>query len=81
MVKNPKKYIQPQPELRKSLEKLIANGKKLFLATNSHQEFGNLIMSTTLGEDWKSLFALNIVNCRKPLFFQSKDCPFFVIDH
>ena len=26
------------------------------------------MMKHTLGDDWESLFELNIVNCKKPLF-------------
>lgn len=57
------RYILAQPHLRSSLEKLRANGKRLFLATNSHEEYMELIMSQTLGPDWKTLFDLSCANC------------------
>jgi len=69
IVKNPLKYIQAQPSLRESLIKLKRAGKKLFLATNSHTEYSNLIMTTTLGDDWRSFFDIICCYCRKPLFF------------
>jgi hypothetical protein len=62
------------------LELLVSKGKKLFLATNSHQEFGELIMQTTLGDDWQSLFELSLANCLKPGFF-TKQNPFWEVDH
>lgn len=69
IVKNPLKYIQHQPSLRESLTKLKAAGKRMFLATNSHTEYSNLIMTTTLGEDWRTFFDVICCYCRKPLFF------------
>jgi len=48
--------------------KLRALGKKLFLGTNSHYEYSQLIMSVTLGEDWEDLFDVVVMNCRKPAF-------------
>jgi len=39
------------------------------LATNSHIEYADLIMTQTLGEDWRSLFDLSFVNAQKPGFF------------
>jgi hypothetical protein len=62
VIKNPSKYIEAQPELRKSLEKLIGAGKLLFLATNSHFEYMEFIMEQSLGADWKTLFCLSCAN-------------------
>lgn len=77
VIKDPKKFIFYQPELRKSLTELKEKGVRLFLATNSHIEYMNLIMEQTLGEDWKSLFDLNLANCRKPLFFINQENSFY----
>ena len=67
--------------MRESLLKLRANGKKLFLATNSHTEYSNLIMTATLGEDWRSFFEIVCSYCRKPLFFWDvKTDPFYELD-
>lgn len=61
--------------------KLKRAGKKLFLATNSHTEYSNLIMSTTLGDDWRSFFDIICCYCRKPLFFwDQKIDPFYELD-
>jgi hypothetical protein len=66
VVKDPSKYIIPQPELRDLLQEMRQHGKKIFLATNSHAEYSELIMTTTLGPDWRDFFDLCLQNCRKP---------------
>ena len=76
---DPLKYIQYQPELRDSLQELKDRGVRLFLATNSHTESMDLIMETTLGENWKSLFDFQLAYCCKPSFFFNKT-PFYSID-
>ena len=38
-----------------------------------------LIMSTTLGKDWRDSFDFVFSFCRKPHFFSAKN-PFFVMD-
>ena len=45
----PEKHICAQPELRYVLQKLRDQGKFLFIATNSHWEYAEHILSTTLG--------------------------------
>ena len=59
---------------------LVKSGKKLFLSTNSHEEYVGLIMTQTLGCDWQSLFALTCVNSQKPSFFRKSDLPFYNVD-
>lgn len=81
IVDNPSKYIQYQPELRGSLKRLRDAGKKVFLGTNSHTEYSNLIMTSTLGDDWRSFFDIVCCYCRKPLFFwDQKPSPFYTYD-
>ena len=62
------------------MQKLIEKGKRLFLATNSHLEYADLIMSQTLGDDWRTLFDLSVVNAQKPGFFKKNNSPFYEID-
>jgi 5' nucleotidase family len=63
------------------LQTLRDSGKKLFLATNSHTEYADMIMTITLGEDWKSFFDILCFYCKKPIFFlESKSTPFYEID-
>lgn len=81
VVKDPKRYIQYQPELRSSLARLRQAGKKVFLGTNSHTEYANVIMTATLGDDWRSFFDVICCACRKPLFFwDQKPAPFYPHD-
>ena len=68
IVKNPERFIQPQPELKSVLSELKSNGVLLFLATNSHTEYLDVTMSTTLGKNWRKFFDILLINCRKPLF-------------
>jgi hypothetical protein len=35
------------------LKKLKDMGKKVFVATNSHAEYTNVIMTASIGEDWR----------------------------
>jgi HAD superfamily 5'-nucleotidase-like hydrolase len=81
IINDPKKYIQYQPELRTSLTKLKKAGKKIFLGTNSHTEYSNVIMTATLGDDWRQFFDVVCCYCRKPLFFwDQKPSPFYTYD-
>ena len=65
--------------MREVLKKLREQGKTIFLGTNAHAEYMELIMSTTLGADWRSSFDFVFSFCRKPHFFSAKN-PFFVMD-
>lgn len=53
---------------------------RLFLGTNSHFEYMNLIMTTTLGEGWEQLFDLHISNCQKPNFFTNEEAAMYKVD-
>lgn len=65
--------------MREVLANLRKSGVKLFLATNSHIEYMELIMSTTLGEDWKQFFDLMCsFSCKPTLFKDTK--PFYEVD-
>ena len=56
--------------------RLKAQGKFVFLGTNSHWEYMELIMSTTLGEDWRDFFDAVFCFCRKPNFFNTDNALF-----
>ena len=66
---NPQGYVYPRPDVRCWLEKLKQSGKKLFLATNSRADYTDLLNTFAFGKDWKDLFEVIIVDCKKPLFF------------
>ena len=80
--KNVHLYIEPQPELKSIMEELRNSGRKVFLATNSHVEYTNLIMTQTMGVDWQSSFDIVCCYCLKPGFFLNKDnkIPFYSYD-
>lgn len=61
--------------MRDVLIKLRNEGKFIFLATNAHWEYMELIMTTTLGQDWRSFFDMVIANARKSYFWSEKDDP------
>jgi hypothetical protein len=82
VLRNPEKYIQPQPELFSILSELKSKGKKLFLATNSHAEYCEFILKATLGERWNEIFDIVCSYCRKPIFFWDQKVlpPFYKLD-
>jgi len=53
------------------LIKLREKGKKLFIATNSHNDYCNLILTHSIGEDWRSFFDLISVASLKPAFWKN----------
>jgi len=79
MVKNPERFIIPQPNLKETLLALKTCKKKIFLTSNSHFSYTAWLMEVTLGPDWMDLFDLVLCNCKKPLF-QRTENPFFRFD-
>ena len=53
-------------------------GKYLFVASNSHKEYVDLVMTASLGLHWEELFNIVICYCRKPTFFK-KHQPFYEV--
>lgn len=80
VVDNPTAYIEPQPELRETIERLRSRGLKFFVASNSHKEYMDLIMETTFGKGWETLFDLKCAACAKPRFFTDPTHYFHTID-
>ena len=68
IIKAPEKFVKHQPELLQSLIALRKARKFLFIVTNHHLPFTDLVMKQTLGDDWKDYFNLILCDCRKPLF-------------
>ncbi|TSQ92616.1 5'-nucleotidase domain-containing protein 3 [Bagarius yarrelli] len=58
------------------LKKLSANGKKMFLITNSPLDFVDRGMNYIIGKDWRDLFDVVIVQADKPGFFNDRRKPF-----
>ena len=78
LIKNPQKYIIAQPELREVFQKMRDQGKFIFLGTNAHYDYMEVIMKVTLGDDWRSFFNMVFCNCKKPGFFNTKNTMYFL---
>jgi HAD superfamily 5'-nucleotidase-like hydrolase len=74
---NPQQFIYQRFDVRQWLEKLKQSNKKLFLATNSRLDYTDLLTKYAFGDDWKDLFDLIIVDCKKPLFFSNSNKQIF----
>ncbi|GAB6018545.1 hypothetical protein CHUAL_000240 [Chamberlinius hualienensis] len=79
--KNVEKYLIENKDLRKFLERLIHGKKKLFVITNSPFSFVNEGMTFLVGNDWRQMFDVIVVQARKPKFFSDHSRPFRVYDH
>ncbi|XP_078732676.1 5'-nucleotidase domain-containing protein 2-like [Lampetra fluviatilis] len=77
---NLEEYIQSGEETYAVLQKLVSYGKKLFLITNSPFSFVNKGMLHMVGEDWRDLFDVIIVQAEKPAFFTDSAKPFRRLD-
>ncbi|KAF4091130.1 hypothetical protein AMELA_G00033430 [Ameiurus melas] len=70
------KYICYGEQTHAVLKKLSANGKKMFLITNSPLDFVDRGMNFIVGKDWRDLFDVVIVQADKPGFFNDRRKPF-----
>ncbi|XP_060784197.1 5'-nucleotidase domain-containing protein 3 isoform X2 [Neoarius graeffei] len=70
------KYICYGEQTHGVLKKLSANGKKMFLITNSPLDFVDRGMNYIVGKDWRDLFDVVIVQADKPSFFNDRRKPF-----
>ena len=52
IAKNPGRYIERRDDFVQMVEKLRAQGKKTFIATNAHADYLELIMVASMGEGW-----------------------------
>ncbi|KAF7231973.1 hypothetical protein EG68_08650 [Paragonimus skrjabini miyazakii] len=77
---NPEKYIRRDPDLPIFLRKLAANGRKLFLISNSSAAFIDRGLRFLIGSDWKDLFDVTISGANKPGFFQHDSNSFRHVD-
>ena len=76
---NVEKYIRPNPDLRKFLERAAGAKKRLFLLTNSPLDFVEAGMKFLVGGDWMKLFDVSIFEAGKPNWF-SGEKPFRSLD-
>lgn len=79
------KYIIRDKYLASTLVKLLDDGKKLFLVTNSQWDYTKEVMSYLLDDEhdefpkWQDYFTHVIVGASKPNFFSGNQ-PFFEVD-
>jgi len=64
------KYIEKRTNIRQSIQRIRSQSDiKLFLLTNSYEDYSQLLMEYAFGEDWKDLFDVVVYRARKPYFF------------
>ncbi|MGH0187081.1 UNVERIFIED_CONTAM: hypothetical protein FKN15_023747 [Acipenser sinensis] len=66
------KYILHGDETYAVLNRLVNNGKKLFLITNSPFSFVDKGMKFMVGRNWRDLFDVIIIQAEKPSFFTDR---------
>ncbi|XP_007506407.1 5'-nucleotidase domain-containing protein 2-like isoform X2 [Monodelphis domestica] len=74
------KYILRGEETYAVLRRLVDNGKKLFLITNSPFSFVDKGMKYMVGKEWRDFFDIVIVQADKPHFFNDGIKPFRRLD-
>jgi HAD superfamily 5'-nucleotidase-like hydrolase len=78
IVKDPAGFIVKDPQLPPTLAALRAQGKKLFLLTNSEPYYTEIVMRYLLGgalesmRDWREYFDHVVVSAGKPGFYQNE---------
>lgn len=78
-LQHPARYVRLRQDVREWLERLRREGKRCFIATNSHSRYARTLLRHCLGPGWRSLFDLVVVNARKARFFYQVH-PFFHLD-
>eukprot|EP00928_Gymnodinium_smaydae_P032128 TRINITY_DN23348_c0_g2_i1.p1 TRINITY_DN23348_c0_g2~~TRINITY_DN23348_c0_g2_i1.p1 ORF type:complete len:490 (+),score=74.38 TRINITY_DN23348_c0_g2_i1:26-1471(+) len=70
---DPSRFVPRRDHVRAWLEKLRnVNGKRLFLLTNSHLDYSDVVMSEAYGADWRDMFDIIIYRgMKKSKFFTS----------
>ena len=64
--------------LMKVIKLLRKNGKKIFLTSDMHVEYMDVVMTAAYGSDWINYFDFIASNCPKPLFYRAES-PFYGI--
>lgn len=74
MVNDTKKYIFVRPSIKQWFHKLKINGIRLFLLTDSHVNYSELLMRFAFGNEWRSFFDLIVFYAGKSRgFFENCD--------
>lgn len=86
IIADPDRFVDLDPELVPTLRDLRGAGKKVIVITNSEWSYTQAMMTYAVerylprGARWRDLFDLVVVAARKPLFFQSDNPIFEVVD-
>ena len=78
ITRNLNTYIESHTDIALTLHKLRSSGKRLFLLTNSHYDYTNIVMNHLLS-NWVSYFDIIVTKSNKPFFFTEKK-PFKKLD-
>ncbi len=79
IARNPLRFLQVDPALPETLNRMRSQGLRLFLLTNSEGPYTGLIMDRLLSgripdcEHWTDFFDLVVVRAEKPAFFGRRD--------
>lgn len=86
IARDPKPFVELDPDLPLALLDLKTSGKKLLLITNSEWSFTRAMMSYAIepylprGTSWRDLFELVVVSARKPDFFKGSSPLFEIVN-
>jgi len=77
IIADPERFLETDPRLAKFLDAVRADGKKLFLLTNSEFYYTEVLLTHLLDggqrQSWKDYFDLVVVDAGKPGFFHETD--------
>lgn len=83
---DPERFVEPDPQVPRTLLDQKAAGKRLMLITNSDWDYARRIMEYAFdpyladGMSWRDLFDTVIVSARKPGFFSDDHTLYHVVD-
>ena len=66
------RYVSPVSGARAGLERWKESGKRLFVLTNSDQNYAARVLDHVLGAGWNDLFDLVLTDAGKPRFFAER---------
>jgi HAD superfamily 5'-nucleotidase-like hydrolase len=66
------RFVFPAGDVRALLARLRDQARRLFVVTNSRREYATAVLDVVVGPDWRDLFAVVVVDARKPSFFEAR---------
>ncbi len=64
------RYVSAAGNAKDLLRAWLDAGKRLFVVTNSHRDYAEVVLDNVIGPAWRSLFQGVIVDAGKPAFFE-----------